>query len=313
MNLETLIDKDAWSEGIDQSLDQFHQGHLIRNIPLFYAGSLNAPVTKATKKVADAMQRAGSDIAGLQVISLPKTKRYPYAVITSATCDIAEAGTSRNPFIQVAPVFNIGPNIDNGAANMIRAGRYGDFVYLTKQPRPVGCWVVDLRVFFPVEKGVLHDRQPIDGFASEADRLRFARRLGKRVMRPALADVVHTHVVAELDRWIKEDEREAVRSRPKVLRGGLARFADVKRIALRFQGDRLAPEWVQVVVFQDTALSPTDKLHWRNWRSRTEKKLRRHGIRLQPVAFTSLADMSVAEYEGLVEVVVTGLGHETYY
>lgn len=313
MNLEVLIDKDVWSEEIDQSLDRFHQGHLIRNIPLFYAGSPTAHVTVSTKKVAEAARRAGGDVPDLQVISLPKTKRYPFAVITSATCDIAEAGTSRNPFIQVAPVFDIGPGIDHGAANMIRAGRYGDFVYLTKQPRPSGVWVVDLRVVFPVEKGALHDRKPLEGFATEADRIRFARRLGKRVMRPALADVVYTQIVAELDRWIKDDEREAVQGTPKVLRGGLARFADVKRVALRFEGDRLEPEWVQVVVFQDTPLSTPDKLHWRNWRSKTEKKLRKHGIRLQPVTFTSLAKMSVAEYEGLVEVVVSGLGRETYY
>lgn len=80
-------------------------------------------------------------------------------------------------------------------------------------------------------------------------------------------------VVAELDRWIKQHEREATQGTPKVPRRGLSRFADVKRVALRFQGDRLDPEWLQVVVFEDTTLSRSDKNHWRNWRSRTERKL----------------------------------------
>ncbi|MET8860607.1 hypothetical protein [Streptomyces sp. NPDC004579] len=300
MNLESLI-IDPWPAKIREATDQFYQGHLIENVPLFYGASPHAPATTYTEEVVE--PPSGKDRTELCLAGLPHGHQFEFCILTSATCDIHEAGTPKNPFIQVSPVIDLSSDVTESQAGQIRAGRFADFVYLTSQPRDGGLWVVDLRVSLPLEKGTLVGRKPIDGFATHQDRFAFARRLSRRVGRTALAESVHDDVVASLNTWIKSDEKSALRS-------GSGRFTDVERVALNFKGDDpLSPQSVQVYVFEETPLSLLDRGAWRGWRNSARKNLRKKsGIELLPVAFTSLKKMTVAEYETLIPVALSNLG-----
>ena len=297
MNLESLL-LDPWPDEIRKATDSFHQGHLIEDVPLFYLAAPSTPATTFTQ------ENSGAASKDLSAFALPKSHRYKYCAVTSATCDLAEAGKPKNPFFQVAPAFDASTSYSEHQWNSIKEGKFTDFVYLTQQPIPDGLWVVDLRVSLPLEKAILCGRQPINGFATERDRINFAQRLAARSQRPALSEHVHDNVVASIADWFSSEEKVA-------LREDSGRFADVERVCLRIGGDRLDPEWVQVFVFQETNLSFQDKGHWRRWRNRAARSLKKLNIKLEPVAFNSLTKMTVEQYEGLVPLFIPGLGRRS--
>lgn len=299
MNLESLI-VDQWPQEISAAAENFHQGHLIEDVRLLYMGSPNVPATSFTARNA-----ASDGSNNLKPLILPKSLSYEYCVITSATCDVAEAGDHKNPFFQVSPVFNISENLRPGQENLVKQGRFADFVYLTQQPRS-GVWVVDLRVSIPIEKGALVGREPIQGFATEDDRIAFAVRLARRVSRAALDGAVHDNVVASLSNWIARQEKD-------VLKRGSGAFTDVERVALNVDGDRLKPQSVQVIVFEETNLDREDKAVWRGWWKESKGQLRNAGILLKPMHFTSLAKMSARDYERLVPLSIPSLGRTAHW
>ncbi|MER6451922.1 hypothetical protein ABT270_04620 [Streptomyces sp900105245] len=299
MNLESLI-VDPWPQEISTAADNFHQGHLIENVQLLYMGSPQAPATSFTARNA-----ASDGSRSLHPLVLPKGLTYEYCVITSATCDVAEAGKHKNPFFQVSPVFDISGNLRPGQENLVKQGRFTDFVYLTLQPRH-GVWVVDLRVSMPIEKGALVGRIPIEGFAAEEDRIAFATRLARRVSRAALDGTVHDNVIASLSTWMARREKE-------ILNRGSGAFTDVERVALNIDGDRLKPQAVQVIVFEETKLDRDDKAVWRDWWKTSKGQLRSAGILLKPIHFTSLAKMSARDYERLVPLSIPTLGRTAHW
>ncbi|MEV5179216.1 hypothetical protein AB0K88_05510 [Streptomyces werraensis] len=300
MNLESLL-IDPWPREISEAADKFHQGHLVEGIRLLYMGSPQSPATSFTSLNT----QPGSDRI-LHPLIMPQALAYRYGIITSATCDLAEAGDHKNPFFQVSPVFDISENLRQGQEKQLKEGRFGDFVYLSQQPESEGVWVADLRVSIPIEKGALVGRTPIDAFLTEEDRIGFAARLARRVARAALHGDVHDLVVSSLNGWIKKKEKE-IRST------GSGAFTDVERVALNVVGDRLQPRAVQVVVFEETRLDNKDRAVWREWRHASKSILKNVKIKLDPCVFQTLAKMPVRDYERLVPLSIPALGRTAHW
>jgi hypothetical protein len=292
-----LIDQllpETWPANVSETLVHWHQGELLASPPFFYAANPQHPLLPFTEKNGDSAR-------DWQVLALPVGERPSYGVITSQTCDICEAKPT-SPFIEVAPVYDLKAILKDGQENDIRNHHWNNYIYLTQQPEQDHCYVADLRIILPVEKGALVGKTPVEAFATEADRLIFAERLATRVRRPAYADAVQDLVIRPLDDWIRSDHRKA-------LKESSGRFTDVEEVRLRFDGDRLDPAWVQLVVFQETPLSREDQGPWRQWREVTNRQLSRQvGIPLRPVQFTSLAKMSAADYRLLAPVWLRYLG-----
>ena len=292
-----LIDEllpESWPAAITASLQHWHQGHLIANPPLFWAADPREPLLPFTAKNGDPARQ-------WQIFSLPEAERPPFGVVISQSCDICEAKPV-SPFIDVAPVYDLADVLQGGQENEIRQHYWNNYIYLTRQPAEGRCYVVDLRVVLPIEKGVLVKGTPVDGFASENDLLDFADRVATRVRRPSYADAVQDFLIRPLDEWIRRDQAKA-------LRESSGRFTDVEEVRLRVEGDRLDPVSVQIVVFQETTLSREDQGAWRRWRESTKRTLFKEArIQLRPVQFSSLSKMSAADYRQLAPIWLRYLG-----
>ncbi len=236
-----------------------------------------------------------------QIFSLPHSARPPFGVVISQTCDICEARPA-NPFVTIAPVYDLADVLKGGQDNEIRQHHWNDYVYLTKQPVAGRFYAADLRTFLPLEKGSLADRKPIDGFLTENDLLNFSDRVATRIRRPAYADAVQDYLIRPLDDWIRRDQANALREHS-------GRFTDVEEVRLRIEGDRLDPASVQIVLFQETPLSREDQGAWRRWRETSKKQfVRSTNIQLRPVQFSSLTRMVAADYVQLTPVWLRYLG-----
>ena len=285
---------ETWPANITTALTHWHQGHLIAAPPLFWAADPSSPLLPFTAENGDSQR-------SWQIFSLPVGERPPYGVIVSQTCDICEARPV-NPFIDIAPVYDIADALSGGQENDIRNHQWNNYVYLTRQPVADRCFVADLRILLPLEKGALLGRQPIDGFNNEADRLDFADRVATRHRRPAYADAVHDLLIAPLDNWIRTDAKNAIKEHS-------GRFTDVEEVRLRIEGDRLSPKAVQLVVFQESVLTREDQGSWRKWREEARKRLSKDaGINLLPIQFSSLSKLSAAHYQELAPVWLRYLG-----
>jgi len=294
VNLDALR-VDAWPPAVRTATANFRQGSLLKDIPFVIIGDSENATTHLTQKAPGSLVR-----------SVRPRLRPPYAVITSQTCDVDEAGEPGNPFVQCAPVVNRLELLNPGDDKAIKNGGWADLVYLTKQPEPDGFWVVDLRYISSIEKGLLVGQPARDGFTTESDRLVFADRLARRVGRAAFSGPVQECVVTSLNNWIAKNWGRHSQK-------GRATFTGVEELCLRVEGDRLHPTSVQVVVFQETPLGGDEKAAWSGWRDGANGELRAHKGNtknpvtfLKPVQFATLA-MPAFEYRTLLPVPMAAL------
>ena len=282
---------------VQGAVDLFYQGHLIAAPPIFYGATPASPLCDFTTQNADPS-------LSWQVLALPEDLRPAYGILTSQTCDICEQGDWDNPFVQVSPVIDMAERLNADQQANLRQHGYTDFVYLTRQPRPDGFWVADLRISLPIEKSALVGREPIDAFEDENSRITFADRVAGRSRRPAFADIVHEKIIHDLNSWIQRDKSVARREHS-------GRFTDVEEVRFDVEGDRLKPDGIRPVVFMESDLSPADRGAWRDWRRRVSRRLTREGgPNLSPVQFSSLDKMAAREYRRLVPVRLGALGRE---
>lgn len=195
MSVGSFVDgvpaRELWPAGIWESLDRFVQGHAIAAPAFSFYGSANAPLNSVSAEFAD---RGG--FTGEMVMQVPEELAPRWAIITTATCDIAEPGVKKpkKPFVQVAPVVNI-EHMDSGQQGHVRRNRIGHFVYLPAlSARRDGLWVADLRYDQPVEKSWLACQEPVNAFESEAQRDQFGKALAWARDRPAMGQAFIDHV-----------------------------------------------------------------------------------------------------------------------
>jgi hypothetical protein len=186
MSVGSFVDgvpaRELWPAGIWERLDRFVQGHAVAAPAFSFYGSADAPLNSVSAAFA-----AQDEFTGEMVMEVPEHLAPPWAIITSATCDIAEPGAKpRKPFVQVAPVVNL-EHMDRGQQGHVRRNRVGHFVYLPAlTARQGGLWVADLRYDQPVEKSWLARQEPVDVFENEAQRDQFGKALAWARDRPAM-------------------------------------------------------------------------------------------------------------------------------
>jgi len=162
-----------WPQEVVDAARRFCQGTVISVPPMFYGRVADHAVWRTP---VDSDVRFGD----IELVTLPAD--IPYGIITTQTCDVAEARTPRRPWIQVAPVYQL------TAARETTPPDY--LVPLPGGALGEGTWFADLRIEIPVEKSILVGREPIQVFDSEDWEIRFAEILGRRRDRAAL----HEHI-----------------------------------------------------------------------------------------------------------------------
>lgn len=204
MNLDDhLLD---FPKEVQDAAKEFRQGDVIKNPPLAYHTVGKYPLW-ALSKNADA---DGS--IGLVELDGPG---FDYAVITTQTCDIVEeeSRVPHKPWIQVSPVYEL-VDVDEKRVKSIEIFANPDLVRLNGPTFTDKVFVADLRLSLPLEKSLLVKRDPIHGFATEEDVIRFADHCAAYSNRPALPGLVHDYVIKHLKRYFenKAERREACRA-----------------------------------------------------------------------------------------------------
>jgi hypothetical protein len=224
----------------------------------------------------------------------------PYGVICSQTCDIGAAGPgSVHPFVDIAPVVRR-DDLNKGERQDILQHKRMYLTALTAPPEE-GFWVADLRLIVPASKALLLHTEPLNGFATENDRLNFAEALGRKRRRPAVHGSLSEGLPQSLDAYIAEVQK------PKVAPPG-DWYQKVEQVRLIISGDRLGPDRVTMLVIAEDPLSPDEKGLWRAWRTRAARVLKKDGITLAAIVFTDLDKLSARRYAESLPVGVQALG-----
>jgi len=218
-----------WPAGLKNHLDQFRQGHVITDIPVFFANLGAADLWSQPRRLVS----AGS----LEIGAEPDGMLHRAIVLTQG-CDIVRPNT---PWITVAPVYDATNRLNPGQLGSAKGGQTWHLVHVTADWTGDGFWVADLRLELPVEKSLLLARTPLNGFNDESGYGQFAERLGARKMRADVPNDVLDHVRAPLF--------DAVRTRAAQ---GIALNEGVREIRVQLD-DPLMPTRVVVFVVANDA------------------------------------------------------------
>jgi hypothetical protein len=270
-----------WPDEVKEALEKFRLGDLIREPPFFYGhgGAIR-------------LWNAGDDDSDEEAVALVSAVEElhpddgpPFGIITTQTCDLDEQGAPMQPWFQVSPVYQLTGRQEDQAQLAAK-----QFTYELNGPQlPEGRWIADLRIELPLEKSLLAGREPIRAFASESDADAFARQLGRRRARAALANELVDAVIALL---------RARRSKRK----GMWKN-DVYRLMLEIEGGtRLAPAAVRLHVI--THAEPTDEVRkfLDDWEDEAREPGAKVGIELWPTDYHDARSIALPEYDRWIEL-----------
>lgn len=277
---------DQWPQPILDALERFKQGHLIEQPPLFYVGAPSFPIWSLTHSADTAMAE--------DLFDVHEDDRSPYGLITSQTCDLAEEGTPRQPWFQVAPVYELDPaSLDDNQMQRLTNGRMLELVLLHPPTfRAEDLWVADLRIEVPIEKGWLVGRDPIEAFRAEAGYLELADRLGARRQRGAVAKSVHDSIVKPLKRQV---EQMGASNRPVVL-------GPIHQVRLALAPDRLEPTTAQLLVVKADEISDEGHERWESWWERLRDRAEPRGLTLLGNRYPTLDELTARDFLTSVEI-----------
>lgn len=176
----------TWPGGLFEHLDTFRQGHIVEEVPLFFASLSNNPLWSHPRR---RMTTGEPEISG------DEDGVLHHAMILTQSCDLMR---SDNPWITVAPVYDAASRLNEGQIGNARAGKTGHLVHITAEWASHGFWVADLRLEMPLEKTLLIAKTPVEAFKDEDRYAVLAKRLGARRERPAVPDNCLEHVVKPL-------------------------------------------------------------------------------------------------------------------
>jgi hypothetical protein len=183
--------QELWPGDVTRRLVAFRQGSLVPRPPFVYTADTDRGVWAATKL----SEESGSDV----IIALQDEDRAPFGIVTSQSCDVDEEGKNKKPWVQVAPVYELGA--DDRRLHQLR---HWSVRYLAPVPTLGERWAADLRIEVPLEKGWLVQHEAIDGFLSQADFDRFSEHCGSYRMRRAMATSVYDLVLQPLNKWLEQ-------------------------------------------------------------------------------------------------------------
>jgi hypothetical protein len=269
-----------WPPEVLEVIDKFQVGDLIEKPPFFYAADCRWGVWDLTISIAG----GDAPAEGVELLELDPEDAPPYGLITYQTCDVTEAGIPEKvqPWFQIAPVYEWSD------------GTPPDRLYLAQLTAPnLENFVADLRIEFPLEKSVLVGREPIEGFATEADRIAFADQLGYRHSRAVLADAFHDVIFATMQEKKKGGS------------GGLAKRLRKKVYKLRLafeEGTRLRPVAVKLVVVTHAGIDEETHTWFEEWWDFARVVAEQQGMNLLPNEYWHADAVDVRRYDEMTEM-----------
>ena len=272
---------DAWPPEVVTAMRLFVQGDLIESPPVFFSGASKYAVTSFVRTTGDPNEVE-------ELFDIDFDSRPPYGLLTTETCDIVEeTDRPRQPFVLVAPVYNLAGRIDARSEGLLSSNRIGYMRYLGDQAMPPGFWVADLRLEVPIEKSCLVGRTPIRPLVNESDRLLLAQFLAARRDRPVLGEKVHKGVIRPLRRWVEkmnDSKRELT----------LAGIADVR---LGIAGARSGPDGVGLIlVAEGSTVADETRTIWDNRWPYMKRAAHDADLILLETEYSSLDKLSARRY-----------------
>jgi len=257
---------EQWPPEVLEALARFKLGDLIAEPPVQFARNPDYPLwTPIGEEVAP---------GGPELVQLGAHQRPEMGIITTQTCDLNEQRPyPAQPFFQVSPCYKLAGEQEALAA-LIERG----FIYrLSAAELGEGTWVADLRLEVALEKSLLVGRKPITAFASEAEEIEFAEKLGRRRDRAALGNVVSQILDRQMRNQINNNSNKAKRVFDSVHSLGLAIV----------EGARLNPVTVQMHVITRQPAAAAEEVEeraneLRDWFERWWDKARAAGEKSEP-------------------------------
>lgn len=268
-----------WPQDVLDAVARFKQGDLVERPPFVYSATPRHGIWKPSKDPESESEA--------ETIELDSRDSPPFGLITTQTCDLAEEGTPKQPWFQVAPVYRVG-EMDEGRRAMLRRGRINHLVELTGNALPEGIWVADLRIEFPIEKSWLVGKVPLPSFDDEADYSRLSEHLSRRRKRPALATILIDYVVKPLKRWLERLVRTA---------RGRRILESVAELRLAVAGSLLDPDGAALVVISESEpLEQEVQNAWDGWWDSTHEAAKAAGLPLLANRYETLRTISAQDY-----------------
>ncbi|MFI2347147.1 hypothetical protein ACH492_08825 [Streptomyces sp. NPDC019443] len=278
--------RDGWPEGVLSALEELTQGDVVPCPQLVFHGSPACPVTRTSRDYA-------LDHEGDMPMQVDEEDSPRWALITSGTCDLAEADAALplKPFVQLSPIVDLSA-VDGGKRKLVREGKYN---YLLHVPRltehAAGFWVADLRIEYPVEKGWLARQKPLKGFTSEHEQEVVGRAIAWLRERPAMGRAFIDFVARPL-RTLLGELRAGEPEAAQAMDDEIAEWA----VSV---DSRLNPRRVEVILLSDGSDPSAATQRW--WREAVDR-LRESagdGLAILGPRFERLDQLSVSDYRRL--------------
>jgi hypothetical protein len=269
-------------------------------LPYFYWGDPGRPVLDLTASYVD---------EGVGIIEA--ARRFDFGMIATQTCDLVEEeGQPGQPWVHLCPVYNAEATyrpdgtppevsdddlpklIPGGERSLIRQGRSQHYLWLPALTD--GCWIADLRLFIPVEKGWLAARERIEGFRNEAERIMVGRRLAWLHDRPAFDGRFGRSVQKPL-----RDALLALRRDDRPLYDLLSE--QVAEIGVSTD-QNIAIATVELVILCETSPDQPVIDWFHEWWTSSVEQAAREEVTLLPLRFELLTEMSASEYRQLTRL-----------
>ena len=263
-----------WPSDVAIALDAWRQGHILDGVPLMSIGQKNAgdPLWAAASPVVE--------IEGVPILAelIPQLYR---AMVVSQGCDLVKPTF---PLATCVPVYDATQILSDQQQSAAKAGRTWHLVHLTAPWSTDGCWVADLRMEIPIDKGVLAAQTPTEAFVDEVGYAKLAERLAAVRQRPAVPEPCLDHVVKPLNEGLA-----------RIFKTGVDPLDGVREI--RIQSDHpVTPKSATLfVITSDTDQRPD--LHvWAELMEPIYERAASADIALVGPEIQSLWDMTAADY-----------------
>lgn len=273
---------DDWPDGLLDHLRNFEQGHLIERLPFFYFGNPQLPIFgSVAEQDSDELVWREHD--------------FDFGLIVTQTCDLQEDGVKRprKPWFHCCPVYradDAASGIDPSQIGLIRKGSIDYLIEVPELGDKSSCWVADLRLVMPIEKSVLVDRAPVDGFLTEVDRRIVGDRMSLLHSRPAFDDLFLSTVVGPLMSDMTQMAKEDI---------GRFELVTDDIYALAVRTDRLVQMSMASAEFFLLTWAPLSDDSRTFWESQSEtwsqNALRTADHRLQTLQIVELSQISAAD------------------
>jgi len=295
------------------SLDSWKQSDLVTDIPITWLTVAGLdPITDVTNRHQD-------------IRPLFDPNRSVTAIVCSQTCDLG--GTppgNAHPFVLLAPLVHISSIPKPADRKLAVEGRLGYLVKTLAAPvtHPLSAgdatgngqlapdgkpakniWFADLRLIFPASKSLLLQRTPVEGFASEDERLAFAETLAVKFRRAALHPALSEDLPRALDKFVRDTGHR---------NQAFAKVDEVRLVVLA--GDRLRPARAQLLVLSNgVTLSDAEQEVWARFQAMASKLFDAAGIVLGAMVHSNVHKLSAGHYRESVPIRCPILNPITYF